>query len=559
MRLFFYQRGNRNQIIMKINKLNFLKTLLIPVIISLSTVLFFSGNGALTFFERSEPRFAQTAREMLETGDYIVPRFNGQYHFTKPAFFHWLLTISYRIFGINEFSARFWPALFGVANCLLIFFLAKLLFDKTTAFISALIFMTSFQVYINAKFCTTDNILLFFITAALFSFYIIYQKGKSKIAHLIFYASLSLSVLTKGPVGLVIVLFTIFIFIIYSKKKSVVKDLQIAKGLLIFILITFPWLILVYLKTNGLFFKVAIGHELIRHCFKTFHHHSGSPAYYPKVLLIRFFPWVCFLPLALVKILRDRNIVLPKIKLLLIWTIVPIILFTFITTKFPHYILPSYPPMILLIGFFFKDIIDNKTFLWKGFIGKISLSLYLFLSIFIIVSLPIIFYKLSLSHIVMPAIFISAILLFNLMIGLVFFTLKNNIFGFTAIFFGTYLGLVSIPFLVYPSLNKYSVSKLLADIVNNYHQANDIKAVYNFGEPNLIFYLKGNILILKEKEQLASLLLGQSKFYCVLPYKDYLDFEKEKKMLLLDRKKRYIAGLHRWVDLCVVTNDKIFE
>ncbi|MBP7088380.1 MAG: glycosyltransferase family 39 protein [Candidatus Omnitrophica bacterium] len=543
---------------MKINRLNFFKTLLIPVIISLSTVLFFSGNDKLTFFERSEPRFAQTAREMLETGDYVVPRFNSQYHFKKPAFFYWLLTISYRIFGINEFSARFWPALFGVANCLLIFFLAKLLFDKTTAFISALIFMTSSQVYINAKFCTTDNILLFFITAALFSFYFIYQKGKSRIAHLIFYASLSLSVLTKGPVGLVIVLFTIFIFIIYSKKKSVVKDLQIVKGLLIFILITFPWLILVYLKTDGLFFKVAIGHEFIERCFKTFQHHSGSPIYYLKVLLIRFFPWICFLPLVLVRILRDRNIVLPQIKLLLIWAIVPIVLFTFIATKLPHYVLPLYPPMVLLMGFFFKDIIDNKTFLWKGFTGKISLSLYILLSVFIIVFLPIIFYKLSLSRIVMPAIFISAILLFSLMIGLVFFTLKNNIFGFIAIFLGIYLGLALIPFLVYPVFNKYNVSKPLADIVNNYHQAGDIKAVYSFREPNLIFYLKGNVLILKKKEQLASLLSGQSKFYCILPYKDYLNFEKEKNLLLLDRKERYIASLHRWVDLCVVTNDKIF-
>lgn len=135
----------------------------------------FFGNGQLWITDSVESNYALTAKEMVLSGDWISPQIYGNYWYDKPVFFYWLTAAGFKIFGFNEFAARFFPALFGMAGLGLLVYAAKKLYGEKTALWSGVILMTSTEFFLISKSVITDSTLFFFFSMALVFFYLGYS------------------------------------------------------------------------------------------------------------------------------------------------------------------------------------------------------------------------------------------------------------------------------------------------------------------------------------------------------------------------------------------------
>jgi hypothetical protein len=188
----------------------------------LSCLLFhLAGTWIVPLIDRDEPRFAEASREMLERGDYVVPYFNNAYRFDKPPFTYWAQAASYKIFGANDFAARFPSALAAALAALVIFAWGFRMGDERVGFWGAIIFTLSLQVVEHAKAAVADMWLVLFVTMAHWAGYELYfrsekqrstpnvQRSTFNEEHAtpnsrwwwIFYIALALAFLAKGPIG----------------------------------------------------------------------------------------------------------------------------------------------------------------------------------------------------------------------------------------------------------------------------------------------------------------------------------------------------------------------
>src|SRR4030067_1898226 len=149
-------------------------------IAAFSFFIFFYNIGSPGLFDVDEAVYAEASREMIETGDWILRNYNYTNRYDKPVFFYWLMASAIRVFGITEFAARFWSAVFGVLLTLMCYYLPRRLGHPKWGVITALIFATSLEVIVLAHASITDMTLAFFITSALSCFFLGYIGGNDE-------------------------------------------------------------------------------------------------------------------------------------------------------------------------------------------------------------------------------------------------------------------------------------------------------------------------------------------------------------------------------------------
>jgi len=338
--------------------------LLIGLII-LSSLLFFHKLGSYTLFDVDEAVFSEAAREMIETGDWITPKYNYINRYDKPALFYWLMASSYLVFGVNEFAARFWSAFLGVFLITATFLFAKIIDEKIYGLLSGFILATSIETIGLAHSAITDMTLTFFIAASLYLFFLS-MEGHDKRLYLISYALMALAVLTKGPIGIAIPAMTIIPYLLLTKRfRETIKEAMLFSGAIIFLAIVLPWYIL-EIRANGWEYINAF---FLKHNIQRFTSvnsgHSGPIFYYIPVILIGFFPWSAFLPYAIYKLtprsLKELNLNDRLMLFSVIWFSAVFIFFSLSRTKLPNYIASLFPPMALITAMLLKEfLVGNK-------------------------------------------------------------------------------------------------------------------------------------------------------------------------------------------------------
>ncbi|MCX6726914.1 MAG: glycosyltransferase family 39 protein [Candidatus Shapirobacteria bacterium] len=187
----------------------------IAVVMLLAAAVLFVNIGGWELWTPDEPRYAQVAREMLNTGNYIVPSLGAEPYSNKPPLFFWLIALSARHYGsVSAAAARLPSAVAALGVLLLTYLLGRKLYNPLTGFFSGLILFTGFEFFWLATRAHLDMTLTFWITLSQFLFYCGYtsEKYRSQL-YLLSFFSAGLSILTKGPVGLIIVLITIALFL----------------------------------------------------------------------------------------------------------------------------------------------------------------------------------------------------------------------------------------------------------------------------------------------------------------------------------------------------------
>jgi 4-amino-4-deoxy-L-arabinose transferase-like glycosyltransferase len=339
------------------------------VLLVFAAVLFVSlfRLGSVLLFDVDEAVFAEATKEMVESGDYITTTFNGDVRYDKPIFFYWMMALSYKAFGINEFGARFPSALAGCLLAAALFFFARYFLGVSKAVYAVLSMVLSAYYLIYSRSAVTDMVLTLFITLSLFCFYLSLKHDRRFIYG--FYSFSALAFLTKGLIGIVFPAAIALIFLLVTEGIGGVRKMIHFKAAILFLVIGVPWYAAEYAVKGGEF----IEQFFIKHHFKRYTEvisgHKGPFYYYFAALVVGLFPWVAFLPAGIRKLFKDKD---PLLLFSGIWLFFIVVFFSFATTKLPDYILSAIPAASLLIA----SGMAEEAGRWKlsawGFIGLVS-------------------------------------------------------------------------------------------------------------------------------------------------------------------------------------------
>ena len=365
------------------------------------------GTWSLPLIDRDEPRFAEASREMIERADYIVPYFNNQLRLDKPPLAYWAQVASYRIFGENDFAARFPSAVAAALTALLIFVWGGRIGGVKVAWWAAIIFTLSLQAFVHAKAAVADMWLVLFVTLAHWAGYELIQRSTanaqrltlnseetnqtSNITHqtflrwwLVFYFSLAFGFLAKGPIAW-IPLLTVAALIVYSRDRQLLRRFKFLRGILLTLAVVALWGIPALIQTHGEFFSVGIGRHVIGRSFATMEGHGANslgmyllllPFYFVTVF-VSFFPWSMKLPWLVRKLWGEKRagVDAPGFSridsYLLIGIGIILIIFTLVKTKLPHYTLPAFPLLALLLARHWQGAAAESR---RSFFGTLALT-----------------------------------------------------------------------------------------------------------------------------------------------------------------------------------------
>ena len=299
-----------------------------------AAVLLFAGNGSLLVTDSVESNYALTAKEMVLSGDWLSPQIYGHYWYDKPIFFYWLTAAAYKMFGFTEFASRFFPALFGLAGAGLLAWGGSKLYNERSVFYSVLVLISSVEYFLISKSVITDAVLFFFFSATLLFFYLGYRDGRVMYWYLMYVAA-GFSVLTKGPIGVLLPGLIITLFLLWQKDWRVLGRMELFTGTLLCAAVAVPWYAAMYSLHGSDFINTFFGtHNFLRATVSE-HPRDDVFYYYTLVNLLALFPWSGFVPWAAYKWQQAGR---PKLteqqRFLLLWTLVVFVFFQCMATKY---------------------------------------------------------------------------------------------------------------------------------------------------------------------------------------------------------------------------------
>ncbi|MBP6823542.1 MAG: glycosyltransferase family 39 protein [Acidobacteria bacterium] len=339
-------------------------------LLALCAGVFFYGLGSLPFIGPDEPRYAQVAREMFISGDWVTTKLSGINWFEKPALTYWLSATGYWLFGENEFGARFFIAVFATVGVLLVYGFGKRIRSARFGFLSAAVLTTCGMWPGFARVATFDMPLSVAMTLALASFFVweqsvprpvgsgfaegdaSQQRRSLPVAVLTFFA-LGLGVLAKGLVGIVLPAAVIGLYLLLTRRlKILFRPKLLLIGAVIFLATAATWYAPVIAKHGREFInEFFIGHHFQRYLSNKYKH--PQPFYFFfLVALAGSFPWTFYLLSSAWQSLKNwREILADRLRLFLwLWVAVTIGFFSFSGSKLPGYVLPIFPAIALLVG-----------------------------------------------------------------------------------------------------------------------------------------------------------------------------------------------------------------
>jgi 4-amino-4-deoxy-L-arabinose transferase-like glycosyltransferase len=326
-----------------------------------------AGTWALPLVDRDEPRFAEASREMIERGDYVVPYFNNRYRFDKPPLIYWFQVASFRAFGENPFAARFPSAVAAALTAVAIFAWGRRLDLNRAGFWAAIIFTLCLQTFVHAKAAVADMWLVLFMTLAHWAGYellrdrfggtwrsVVFRPRNLRGWWWMFYLSLAFAFLAKGPIGWT-PLGTVIVMQFLRPGPYFARRFLFVRGTCFMLALVALWGVPALLRTHGEFLEVGLGRHVVGRSFGTMQGHGGSsiPAallflpFYFLTVFATFAPWSIKIPWLTRRLWRNRD----ALDLYLIAGVAVIVgIFTVVKTKLPHYILPAFPLLALLLA-----------------------------------------------------------------------------------------------------------------------------------------------------------------------------------------------------------------
>ncbi|MBS5804654.1 MAG: glycosyltransferase family 39 protein [Acinetobacter sp.] len=356
--------------------------------------IFFHNIWAYALMDVDESRYVSMSKDMFHTKDFLTLYLNKQFFFEKPPLYFWGECLSFAFWGrVTEFTARFPVALDGMLCCFTVYFLGKRIISRGYGVVSSLIFATSLEFLILAKFAILDIVVAtcigFSLCFGIFTNFC--QEKHKKYCWWLFYIFSGLAVMAKGIPGFVIPFGSMFFISLYSKNfKEIFKPLYFIPSIILFLLITLPWHIIMLKMHDPLFFEEYIVKHHIERFIGGNELGREQPFYfYILTLLWGFFPWIFSVLAVFIRKIVKKDFVFKNVtniqKFLVyngIITLFVLVFFSASDTKLVTYILPIYGSLACLGGYIWTRYIE------KGEYSKIiNITVYILGGIFILASI----------------------------------------------------------------------------------------------------------------------------------------------------------------------------
>lgn len=325
----------------------------------LCALIYVPGIAQVPPLDRDEARFVQASRQMMVTDDFVTIWFQDQPRHKKPVGIHWLHAASVEALSHPQ-ATEVWPyrlvsVIGATAAVLLTFCFGSFLFDRRVALVGAGILGASLMLATEAHQAKTDAVLLATAVAALGAFGRFYMQGKGAAKSavpawtaIVFWLAIGIGIMIKGPVVPMVVGLTMIAVAIADRSVGWLHGLRPALGIILVLAVVLPWYLAVQEATGGAFLGEAVGGDLLPKLLSGQESHGAPPGYYILLVTLTFWPGSLFLWPALYRAWTERTT--PAIRYLLAWIVPAWIVFELIPTKLPHYTLPLYPALALLVA-----------------------------------------------------------------------------------------------------------------------------------------------------------------------------------------------------------------
>jgi 4-amino-4-deoxy-L-arabinose transferase-like glycosyltransferase len=338
--------------------------------------------GVRTLVPPDEGRYAEMAREMFASGDWITTRLNGIKYFEKPPLQTWMNALTFAAFGVGDWQARLWTGISGIAGVLLTAYAGSRVFGQRAGFYAALVLGSCFYWVACSQINSLDMTLSSMMTLSLCALLVAQRDDAGATERrnwmLACWAGMALSVLAKGLIGLVLPGAILVFYTLFSTDWNIWKRLHLGKGLLLFFVIAVPWFVLVGLKNpeQPHFFFI---HEHFDRFLLKEHHREASWWIFFALLAAGSVPWAGVLVQSLV--LGAKRAPAPggaRFRpglLLLVWVVFITLFFTKSSSKLPGYILPVFPAVALLVAHYLEVGTRASRMLTAGLTALLGVAL----------------------------------------------------------------------------------------------------------------------------------------------------------------------------------------
>jgi len=344
-------------------------------------LFYLPGFFTIPAIDRDEARFAQATRQMVETGDFVDIRFQDTVRYKKPVGIYWMQAAVVEAaakLGLPNAQLRIWlyrvPSLIGAIGTVLLTYWTALAFvSRRGAILAALMMCSSILLAVEAHLAKTDAMLLCATTAAMGAMgriYVAWQRGDdpahpSWVTPAIFWTALAVGILLKGPLILMVAGLAIIMLAILDRSAAWLWRLRPVWGLIWLLVLVLPWFVLIMMRAGDEFFQDSLGGDLLSKLASPQETHGAPPGTYFVLFWLTFWPGAALAGLAMPAIWRARRE--PAAQFLLAWLVPSWIVFELVITKLPHYVLPLYPAIAILIcGALELKVLSRRPWLVRG-------------------------------------------------------------------------------------------------------------------------------------------------------------------------------------------------
>jgi 4-amino-4-deoxy-L-arabinose transferase-like glycosyltransferase len=354
------------------------------MLLLVALLCFLPGFFSIPPVDRDEARFAQATRQMVESGDYVDIRFQNEVRYKKPVGIYWLQAGAVKIaslLGFPQSLNSIWvyriPSLIGAIGAVMLTYWAALTFvSRRAAVLAALMMASCLLLGIERLLAKTDAMLLMTVTAAMGAMGRAYLAEPDRPRHgiaawqmpAVFWTALAAGVLLKGPLILMVVGLAAIALIAVDRAVRWLSALKPAAGAVWFALLVLPWFLAIVGRTGDAFFAESVGEDMLSKIFSGQESHGAPPGTYFLLFWLTFWPGATLAALATPAVWAARGN--PMTKFLLAWLVPSWLVLELVMTKLPHYVLPLYPAVAILIaGAIDARMLSRKPFLVWGTIG----------------------------------------------------------------------------------------------------------------------------------------------------------------------------------------------
>lgn len=336
------------------------------VITLLASLWFCMLLGTRPLSNPDEGRYTEIPREMAVSGDFVTPRLNGVKYFEKPPLVYWLSALTFRQFGVNEFTARLWGALFAIFGVLLTYAAGRALYGRGTGIWAAISLSTTLIYYVLSQIILLDMAVAVTMSGALFAFIVAMREPAGKKRFGLFmgmYMFMGLATLSKGLIGIAIPGAVMFFWILLLNRWKALWPFYPISGTLLLLAIAAPWHVLAA-QANHDFLNFYFYHEHWLRFTTTIHRRYEPWWFFIPIFIGGLFPWVFFS-------VRSIRLSLPggwkarkkhaEAWFLVIWILFIILFFSKSQSKLVPYILPVFPACAVLVGRFLSNLWQGET------------------------------------------------------------------------------------------------------------------------------------------------------------------------------------------------------